>query len=48
MEAVDPKPKNLSGPGASEACDVDGDDLAAAFGVALNVTKRKCQVCTVE
>ncbi|KAJ7217076.1 SNF2 family N-terminal domain-containing protein [Mycena pura] len=48
IDAVDPKPKSPSSLGSSEAGDVDGDDLAAAFGVALNVTKRKCQVCTVE
>ncbi|KAJ7217158.1 SNF2 family DNA-dependent ATPase [Mycena pura] len=47
IDAVDPKPKNPSSLGSSEAADVDGDDLAAAFG-ALNVTTRKCQVCMLE
>ncbi|KAJ7311499.1 SNF2 family DNA-dependent ATPase [Mycena albidolilacea] len=44
MDAVDPKAKAGSSAGISEAGDVDGDDLAAAFG-ALNVATRKCQVC---
>ncbi|KAJ7685568.1 SNF2 family DNA-dependent ATPase [Mycena polygramma] len=42
MDAVDPKAKSTSS--SSEAGDLDGDDLAAAFG-ALNVATRKCQVC---
>ncbi|KAJ7766803.1 SNF2 family DNA-dependent ATPase [Mycena metata] len=46
MDAVDPKEKKANSAGASEAGDVDGDDLAAAFG-SLNVT-RKCQVCMQE
>ncbi|KAJ7481191.1 SNF2 family DNA-dependent ATPase [Mycena galericulata] len=48
MDAVDPKDKKpSSSTGTSEAGDVDGDDLAAAFG-ALNVATRKCQVCMQE
>ncbi|KAJ6618869.1 SNF2 family N-terminal domain-containing protein [Mycena sp. CBHHK59/15] len=41
LDAVDPKVKK-----PSDAGDLDGDDLAAAFG-AMNVA-RKCQVCTQE
>ncbi|KAJ7749566.1 SNF2 family DNA-dependent ATPase [Mycena maculata] len=47
MDAVDPKVKKSSSTGTSEAGDIDGDDLAAAFG-ALNVATRKCQVCMLE
>lgn len=47
MDAVDPKAKAGSSTGTNEAGDVDGDDLAAAFG-ALNVATRKCQVCMQE
>ncbi|KAJ7112399.1 SNF2 family DNA-dependent ATPase [Mycena crocata] len=48
MDAVDPKAKKpASSAGENEAGDVDGDDLAAAFG-ALNVATRKCQVCMLE
>ncbi|KAJ6531254.1 SNF2 family N-terminal domain-containing protein [Mycena capillaripes] len=47
MDAVDPKAKPANSAGTSEAGDVDGDDLAAAFG-AMNVATRKCQVCMQE
>ncbi|KAF7337965.1 SNF2 family DNA-dependent ATPase [Mycena venus] len=47
MDAVEPKAKPANSAGASEAGDVDGDDLAAAFG-AMNVATRKCQVCMQE
>ncbi|KAJ7681794.1 SNF2 family N-terminal domain-containing protein [Mycena rosella] len=47
MDAVDPKAKAPNSAGSGEAGDVDGDDLAAAFG-ALNVATRKCQVCMQE
>ncbi|KAJ7256478.1 SNF2 family N-terminal domain-containing protein [Mycena haematopus] len=47
LDAVDPKVKGANSSATSEAGDVDGDDLAAAFG-ALNVTTRKCQVCMLE
>ncbi|KAJ7632980.1 SNF2 family N-terminal domain-containing protein [Roridomyces roridus] len=43
IDAVEPKAKKSS----SEAGDVDGDDLAAAFG-SLNVNTRKCQMCMLE
>ncbi|KAJ7172070.1 SNF2 family DNA-dependent ATPase [Mycena filopes] len=45
MDAVDPREKKSAN--SSEAGDVDGDDLAAAFG-SLNVATRKCQVCMQE
>ncbi|KAJ6490632.1 SNF2 family DNA-dependent ATPase [Mycena vitilis] len=44
MDAVDPKAKSTS---STEAGELDGDDLATAFG-ALNVATRKCQVCMQE
>ncbi|KAJ7085696.1 SNF2 family DNA-dependent ATPase [Mycena belliarum] len=48
FEAVEPKAKSSSNSaGTSEAGEVDGDDLAAAFG-ALNVATRQCQVCMQE
>jgi hypothetical protein len=47
MDAVDPKAKQPGSSGASDAGEVDGDDLAAAFG-AMNVATRKCQVCMQE
>ncbi|KAJ7461525.1 SNF2 family DNA-dependent ATPase [Mycena latifolia] len=48
MDAVDPKAKSTANSaGTGEAGDLDGDDLAAAFG-ALNVATRKCQVCMLE
>ncbi|KAK7038089.1 SNF2 family DNA-dependent ATPase [Favolaschia claudopus] len=46
IDAVEPKSKATSA-NASEAGDVDGDDLAAAFG-ALQVATRKCGVCMQE
>ncbi|KAF7322364.1 hypothetical protein HMN09_00014300 [Mycena chlorophos] len=45
IDAVEPKNKSQS-PSAG-GVDVDGDDLAAAFG-GLNVNARKCQVCMQE
>ncbi|KAJ6525458.1 SNF2 family DNA-dependent ATPase [Mycena vulgaris] len=47
MDAVDPKAKASNSAGTSEAGELDGDDLAAAFG-AMNVATRKCQVCMQE
>ncbi|KAF8205756.1 P-loop containing nucleoside triphosphate hydrolase protein [Mycena galopus ATCC 62051] len=47
LDAVDPKAKAANSAGTSEAGDVDGDDLVAAFG-SLNVATRKCQICMQE
>ncbi|KAJ6502104.1 SNF2 family DNA-dependent ATPase [Mycena sanguinolenta] len=47
LDAVEPKAKGNNSSATSEAGDIDGDDLATAFG-ALNVATRKCQVCMLE